>query len=213
MTVNTSRTVLASIREQLAGHKPLKIKDNSPRAAVLFPLLDWPGQELSVMLTLRASHMNLHAGEVAFPGGMEEPGDADLKSTALRETWEETGVHTSQVDVLAELDSVVSKTGICVHPYVGVIQEPVTWAPNPDELDQIFQVPLQFFIDHPPELMTIRHDQYEWQLPEYHYQGFHIWGLTAMIIVNLVNLCFDQRYPLRSWLKQRQDYLNKRTIS
>lgn len=210
MTESASRPLLSLIRQRLANHKPLNAKEESTRAAVLLPILDWPGHDPEIMLTLRASSMSLHAGEVAFPGGMEEPQDNSLTETALREAWEETGLEQHEVEVIAGLDPVVSKTGIQVHPFVGVVQKKVSWVPNPDELDEIFHVPIQYFVDTAPGLMTVEHENYQWQIPEYHYQGFHIWGLTAIVIVNMINLCFDRNYPLHIWLDQRYKMLTER---
>ncbi len=151
------------------------------KAAVLLPILTQP--EPALVLTQRSSDLDNHAGEVAWPGGKQDPDDDSLLTTALRETWEEIGLSPESYNIIAELRPFISKFGLLVTPYVGLIEEPVELNANPDELEAIFKVPLSWLKDDPRTQTDIvsRYGETH-RVPVYHYEGFRIWGLTAMIL-------------------------------
>jgi len=151
------------------------------KAAVLLPVLTQP--EPALVLTQRSSNLDNHAGEVAWPGGKQDPDDDSLLTTALRETWEEIGLLPQSCNIIAELRPFISKFGLLVTPYVGLIEEPVELNVNPDELEAIFKVPLSWLKDDPRTQTDIvsRYGETH-RVPVYHYDGFRIWGLTAMIL-------------------------------
>ncbi len=117
------------------------------RAAVLIPIVDGP--EPSVILTRRAARMDSHAGEVAWPGGKHDPEDGSLETTALRESHEEIGLLPERVTIVTELRPFISKYGLLVTPYVGLVEANVQLKANPAELDSIFQVPLSWLRSDP----------------------------------------------------------------
>ena len=99
--------MLNKIRQSLAGHHSLKNLQIQKRASVLIPLLEAEG-ELFVMLTLRSEHLRSHAGQVSFPGGKEEPEDANSLETALRETNEEIDLSKEKIEIIGKLDQILS---------------------------------------------------------------------------------------------------------
>ena len=156
-------------------------QEKREKAAVLLPVLTQP--EPAVVLTQRSSNLDSHSGEVAWPGGKHDPDDDSLLTTALRETWEEIGLPPESCNIIAELRPFISKFGLLVTPYVGLIEEPIELNANPDELDSIFKVPLSWLKDDPRTQTDIvsRYGETH-RVPVYHYDGFRIWGLTAMIL-------------------------------
>lgn len=168
----------------------LPVDGKRPEAAVLVPITRSDDPEL--VLTLRASGLSTHGGEVAFPGGRRDPDDVNLAFTALREAQEEVGLPPGLVEIVGPLSSVVSKHGIQVTPYVGVVPEFVDYEPNDDEIAAVFNVPLRYFCEDPRDV-THRIDLAgnSWYVPAYQFGEFRIWGLTAVMIVELVNLLFD----------------------
>lgn len=156
-------------------------QEKREKAAVLLPVLTEP--EPAVVLTQRSSNLDSHSGEVAWPGGKQDPDDDSLLTTALRETWEEIGLPPQSCNIIAELRPFISKFGLLVTPYVGLIEEPVELNANPDELEAIFKVPLSWLKDDPRTQTDIvsRYGETH-RVPVYHYDGFRIWGLTAMIL-------------------------------
>ncbi len=124
---------------------------------------------------------------MAWPGGKQDPQDSSLLHTALRETEEEIGLSPDSVEVLGELRPFVSKFGLLVTPYVGLVSEPQLLRPNPGELDAIFEVPVDWLQSDPRSDTDVisRHGESH-QVPVYHYDGYHIWGLTAMILRELL---------------------------
>lgn len=159
-------------------------------AAVLVPVTR--EREPQLILTRRALTMNSHAGEVAFPGGKRDGSDRDLLHTALRESEEEIGLQPSRVEVLGPLAQVTSRAGIGVSPWVGLVDPDVVLTPSPTELDSIFRVPLRFFVDTQPRNdHLVRWMGNEFLMPTWRHEGQVIWGLTAYIIVDLVNTAFD----------------------
>jgi len=159
-----------------------------PQAAVLVSI----DTRQQLLLTRRADHLPTHGGEVAFPGGRREAEDRDLVHTALRETEEEIGLPAAQIEVVGRLSTLVSLHGIHVTPIVGLLPREPCFKPNPAEIADVFQVPLKFFCDEPCSTTHLIHYQGKpFYVPSWRWQGFHIWGLTAVMIVELVNLLYE----------------------
>ncbi|MCY1294639.1 putative Nudix hydrolase NudL [compost metagenome] len=167
----------------------LEIDQAFPEAAVLVPITR--SDEPELVLTLRASGLSTHGGEVAFPGGRRDPEDRDLTHTALREAEEEVGLPPGLVEVIGPLSPLVSRYGIKVTPIVGVVPDFVEYQPNDDEIAAVFSVPLTFFREDPREVThRIDYQGRHWYVPSYRYGEFRIWGLTAIMVVELVNVLY-----------------------
>ena len=184
--------MLNSVLQRVQNYSPraLATQPHFREAAVLMALTRSANPEL--LLTLRAQGLSTHGGEVAFPGGRRDPEDADLMYTALREAQEEVGLSPSLVEVVGSLSEVVSRHGVKVTPYVGIVPDSIKYCANADEIDSVFSVPLDFFASDPRE-MTHRIDYLgrTWYVPSYQFAGYKIWGLTAVMLVELVNLVYD----------------------
>ncbi|AJQ95914.1 CoA pyrophosphatase [Gynuella sunshinyii] len=190
--------ILIQIQRSLSQHRPKPVLGDFPKeAAVLLPFIETSSNGLEMMFTVRSGHLSQHAGEISFPGGKVESQDASLMVTAMRETEEETGIAGDKVTILGELSPVISKTGIHVTPFVGMVHSSARWGHSSDEIDEIFTVPLEFFLTTAPVFTEIRQRLTGLRIPEYQYQQYRIWGLTAMIIVEFMNVVFDRRYDLR----------------
>lgn len=167
-----------------------------PEAAVLMPITRSGSPEL--VLTLRASGLSTHGGEVAFPGGRRDPEDRDLIHTALREAEEEVGLAPGIVEIVGPLSSLVSLHGIHVTPFVGIVPDYVEYRANDAEIASVFSVPLDFFCQDAREVThRIDYQGGAWYVPSYRYGEYKIWGLTAIMIVELVNLIYDAGIEMR----------------
>lgn len=169
------------IRAALPPDRPLRL------AAVLVPVIDREGGA-TVLLTQRTDHLSSHAGQVAFPGGRVDDTDKGPVDTALRETEEEIGLDRSFIDVIGALDTYETGTGFSITPIVGVVRPGFTLTLQADEVAQVFEVPLDFFLDPSNHQRESR----EWRGAMRHYyvmpyDGHHIWGATAGMLVNLYN--------------------------
>ncbi|MEE8350116.1 MAG: CoA pyrophosphatase, partial [Acidobacteriota bacterium] len=126
--------------------------------------------------------------QISFPGGLRETRDSSLSETALRETREEVGISADWVEILGQCDEYRSKTNLLVTPYVGFLKPGFTVSPNPQEVERILEVPLQFFAQTTPrEEVRQRHDR-QVTLYFYDYGPEVVWGLTAAIIRDLMRL-------------------------
>jgi 8-oxo-dGTP pyrophosphatase MutT (NUDIX family) len=157
-------------------------------AAVLVPLVDRAGV-LSVLLTQRTEDMPSHAGQIAFPGGRKQAEDPSLVVTALRETEEEVGIDRSFVEVVGPIDTYVTRTGYAVTPIIGFVRPAFTLKPDPREVADIFEVPLDFFLDPANHHVHSR----TWQGRERRYYAMpygerYVWGATAGMIKNLYHI-------------------------
>jgi len=154
-------------------------------AAVLIPVIAHPG-ELTVLFTQRTAHLKSHAGQVSFPGGRAEPGDASAEFTALREAGEEIGLAAGRVEILARLPDYRTRTGFKVTPIIGLVTPPLELSPDPSEVAEVFEVPLVFLLD--PRNRQRRTRVFQGQQVGYYvfeYQDRVIWGATAGMLVNL----------------------------
>ena len=164
-----------------------------PQASVLIAILNY-GKFIGspeLIYTQRSSHLSTHSGEVSFPGGKAEKTDLNLFGTALRESNEEMGLKSEDVTELGKLNYLISRHKVEVNPFVASINQPQTFKPN-EEIQEIFTVPLDFLLD----LNNIQRERIErqgdvWQVPTWNIKNQKIWGLTAMITVNFLNVCFD----------------------
>lgn len=154
-------------------------------AAVLVPLIRRePG--MTVLLTQRTEDMPSHAGQIAFPGGRQQAEDADAVATALRETEEEVGLGRQFVDVIGPVDHYRTGTGYEITPIVGIVTPGFTTRADPREVADVFEVPLDHFLDE----RNHRIDSRVWQGRERRYYAMpygerYIWGATAGMLKNL----------------------------
>jgi 8-oxo-dGTP pyrophosphatase MutT (NUDIX family) len=173
------------------GRAPAEGEDVRPSAVLA--MLHAPGddQEAELILTRRAWHLRNHKGEVSFPGGGHEPHDRDLLATALRETHEEIGLDPEHVDVIGELDHLMtfSRRSYIV-PFVGAVAGPLPeLVPDPGEVERILHVPLSELLA--PD--TYRQERWDFAGQERVMHFFDlvddtVWGATASMLYNLLGL-------------------------
>ncbi|MGV3465926.1 MAG: NUDIX hydrolase [Heyndrickxia sp.] len=188
---------------------------NFTKYAVLLPLII-KDHELHVLLEVRALSLRRQPGEICFPGGKMDQGDKNEQYTAIRETSEELGIPTEKVSIIAPLDYTVSPFGTIIYPFVGFISEHAHIHPNISEVGEVFTVPLSHFLLNPPDCYKVHFnaspeekfpyehirggEKYKWQtrhLDEYfyYYHDYVIWGLTASIIKQFVDLIKNETPP------------------
>lgn len=178
--------MIETIRSNLRAYTTDVVADPSrEQAAVLIPLTNCSEPEL--ILTLRSASLSSHAGEVAWPGGRYDESDGSLVNTAIRESEEEIGLSRDAVDVIGELRPFISKYGLSVTPFVGLIPDDIELKANRAELEELFRVPLRFLLDDPRRDTDIisRHGEIH-HTPVYYYNDNKIWGLTAMILLEFL---------------------------
>ena len=171
------------VRARLAELSPVRLTEGFTRqAAVLMPFFEEDG-ELHLLLTRRTDEVETHKGQISFPGGMREDGET-LERTAIRETFEETGIAVDRVEILGRFNDYLSITDVRVTPFAAMLRQPFSVSPQVHEVAEILRVPLSLFLD--PERLFVEKDfiiegkiagDYSW-----FYRGLRIWGLTALII-------------------------------
>ena len=145
-----------------------------------------------LILTRRAQHMNSHAGEVAFPGGKCDSSDASIIATALREAHEEIALEPSRVQIVGELGVFTSRIGMKVKPIIGLLDEMPMLQANPDEIESIFTVPLDVFLNQKPSYdHKVKYMGVNIAVPSFKHEGYVIWGLTGYMIVEFMRQVYD----------------------
>jgi 8-oxo-dGTP pyrophosphatase MutT (NUDIX family) len=172
-------------QQQLGAAAPLK------PAAVLLLVVEHPRP--TVVFTQRTAHLSDHAGQISFPGGRCDADDCDPEHTALREAHEEVGIEPARVELLGRLPEYRTSTGYAVTPVVGWSRPPMLYRPDPHEVADVFEVPLEFLLDP-------RNHRYEsaffkgrlrkyWAMP---YGERFIWGATAGMLVTFQRIVRGQ---------------------
>ncbi|UTW56931.1 CoA pyrophosphatase [Kordiimonas sp. SCSIO 12610] len=156
-------------------------------ASVLVPVV--MHEQPTILLTKRNQTLNKHAGQVSFPGGRIDASDANANAAALRETYEEVGIAEDYISLKGTLDTYYTGTGFKVTPVVGILKPGFTITKQDSEVEEVFEVPLSFILDrgnHKRESAMwkgIRRHYYS--IP---YNDYYIWGATAAMLVNLVDI-------------------------
>ena len=189
--------MLDKITEKIKLYSGTPPVDELRQAAVLIAVTESENPEL--IYILRSNKVGSHGGEVSFPGGMFETEDKNLQDTALRESHEETGLDRSKVNILGSIDTVVSRFNISVTPYVGIVPSDIELNDNSDEIEACFRVPLSFLLEdkrHRNDEINRNGDIFF--MPAYSYDSYIIWGLTAMITVDFLNIALDANIDLKT---------------
>ena len=184
--------MIEDIKYKLNLHNSEK-PSGQPQASVLIAILNYGKyiESPEIIFTQRSSHLSTHSGEVSFPGGKADTTDPSLFDTALRESNEEINLNSKDITELGKLNYLISRHKIEVNPFIASVDHPQALQPN-EEIQEIFTVPLDFLLD----LKNIQRENIErhgsvWLVPTWNIKDQKIWGLTAMITVNFLNVCFD----------------------
>ena len=174
------------LERRLAG-RPLREPEPSAaarRAGVLVPLFVRQGM-LWVVLTRRTETVEHHRGQISFPGGAEEPGDEDLRATALRETDEELGVRPEDARLLGPLSPIITVTDFYVAPFVAAISQPYVFSPAESEIAEVIEAPVAALSD--PAIREVKFLPGRDEPVLFYQYGNHvIWGATARILADLL---------------------------
>jgi 8-oxo-dGTP pyrophosphatase MutT (NUDIX family) len=191
--------ITEKIKSVLSSRKPGVIDNRSEQlihSAVLIPIFEGNnGHE--VLFTERTHTVEHHKGQISFPGGSVERKDRNFEETALRETYEEVGVVTEDVEVLGQLDDELTiASNFIVHPFVGTIPYPYDFKINKNEVERIITVPLELFFEensdrHPD---SIEFENFTYRGPAYIYDDVTIWGATAKIMKHFINIVNGNKY-------------------
>jgi len=173
-------------------HKQHIVNANLVRSAVIIPIYDKQGQ-YHILFTKRTQEVKDHKGQISFPGGAYQEEDGTLVNTALRECAEEIGLMPGDVEILGELDDFVTQvSNYIISPFIGFIPWPYQFKMNEEEIEEIIEIPISALLD----MGRLRQETRIIEDEEvtsffYHYQGKVIWGATARILHQFLDI-FDQ---------------------
>lgn len=199
------------IKNKIENRIP-KVLDIIGEYSVLLPLIK-VDEEWNVIFELRSMNLNTQPGEISFPGGKLEEGES-FQEAATRETIEELRIKKDNIEVIGELDYLVSPSDISIHCFLGVISgvNVDNINPNPEEVDHIFTVPLKHFLENEPKVYNLKLEtKFNAEFPYnliprgkdynfrevvnkvcfYEYNDYIIWGYTAKMIKNFIELLKD----------------------
>lgn len=177
-------------REQLIEKYKERMKD-AKRAGVMALFYPDIESETKLALILRKTYKGVHSAQIGFPGGKVEPNDISLEATALRETHEEIGVPTQQIEVLKQLTEVyIPPSNFYVQPYLGISKATPQFIKQEEEVEAIVEVSLSHFMDDSVVITSEVPTSYEKKVkvPAFELNGHIVWGATAMMLSEIKDL-------------------------
>jgi len=187
--IDRIKKILSSRKRRVIEHPPFS------HAAVLVPLFK-KAEACHLLFTKRSEQVKYHKGEISFPGGVVDEEDKELVSTALREASEEIGLKEGDVQIIGLLDDIVTTTQFIVTPIVGLFPYPYPFKVSEVEIAELIEVPLSFLLveDNLSQREIFRGDQKE-IIYFYQYGNHTIWGATARILKQFLDLISPLRTP------------------
>ncbi len=188
----------ATISDILSSREPRVFDDKAStdyrHAGVLLPLLE-QGGVCKVLFTRRTDKVEHHKGQISFPGGAVEKGDASIEETVLRETYEEIGLSEKDIEILGRIDDALTvASNYVIHPLVGMVRSMDDLAINRAEVKRVITVPLHFF--HPAvsgeKKFSVEYEGVTYKTPAYEYGEHVIWGATAKMMRNFMEILGDK---------------------
>lgn len=211
MTQSKKRVIavdIQNIKKRIEKDGKIMGQDKARKAAVLIPLIK-TGDKWDILFEVRSKRLKKQPGDICFPGGRLEKNDVSLQNTAVRETYEELGIDKSAIEVIGKLGTCIPTPELFIYPYVGVVDGKSGFSPNPDEVEEIFTVPLSWLMKQRPEKHSMKLNvdtgqdfpferiafgkNYPFRQKKvietfYEYNGKTIWGLTARILEHFITL-------------------------
>jgi 8-oxo-dGTP pyrophosphatase MutT (NUDIX family) len=204
MSVSTEN-ILKKLREKLnnelpgsSAHEIMKPGDRvlrpdneaKPRQSAILILFYEKNEALQIIMIKRAEYDGVHSGQIAFPGGKKEKADENLIETAYRETFEEVGLRSEDIDVLGKLSPLwIPVSNMCVHPYVGIYKNNPIFVIQEKEVQKVLTFSLDELLSD--EVITkaiFTGRKYSIEAPCYEIGGEKIWGASAMILSELLTI-------------------------
>jgi 8-oxo-dGTP pyrophosphatase MutT (NUDIX family) len=182
------------MRQSLAAYEPALLPETGgKRAAVLIPLYQHL-DELYIVFTKRTDKVQTHKGEISFPGGAVEPLDQDLMHTALRETEEEIGLRADHIEVIGQLDDLITVSDYHVSVFVGQLHShpaPYVWTLHEEEVAEVLEVPMSHLRDDACLVELPRQRNGVLTIQEGFLWGEHIiWGATGRMLHNFLEVTY-----------------------
>lgn len=180
---------MAMAPEPRQGHKAYFEVETSCRKAGVLILLYVREGRLRIVLTRRTDNVLHHRGQISFPGGEQHPGES-FEATALRETQEELGLDLGPVRILGRLTPLfIPPSNFCIYPTVASLAGPPEFRPQPDEVAEVIEAP----VDHLADPASVRRETWHYggrnhDVPFYEFEGHRVWGATAMVLAELLAL-------------------------
>ncbi len=180
---------------RLSGHAPTEVTDEEREAAVLAPVVARDEQP-HLLFVKRSADLSNHAGQMAFPGGGREPTDPDLRGTALREANEEASIDPTETEVVGRLDDIRTTSRYSIRPYVGRVPDR-EYVPDGVEVTEVAVLAIEDLIDHSNYDSERRDHPYygDIRLHYFRVDGYVVWGATARILAQLLELTTDWTVP------------------
>ncbi|NLY65930.1 MAG: CoA pyrophosphatase [Tissierellia bacterium] len=199
---------IKNIINRVKGREPRPL-DIKKEYAVVLPLINIEGN-WQLIYEVRSNSLKRQPGEISFPGGKVEEGEG-YKEAAVRETMEELNIDKEKINIIGELDYLVTRDNTIIYSFLATIEniDVNSISPNLDEVDHIFTVPVDFFIENPPKLYYVDLDpvisddfpynlipngkNYKWRIGKhsvyfYKYKDYIIWGYTARITKHFIDI-------------------------
>ncbi len=186
----TSPSLREQLRTALDAYEPGRTDRREAKPAAALLLLYEREDGLHVLFQERSHQVEHHKGEISFPGGARDETDSSAAFTALRETHEEVGVAPEDVDLLGELDEIWTRSDFRLRTFVGWLCEwPYTFEFEPLEVASLLEVPLAHIADPATLVDDVREiDGRRVVLPSYYWGEHRIWGATARILTNFLDV-------------------------
>ncbi|MCO7175291.1 NUDIX hydrolase [Sporolactobacillus kofuensis] len=199
---------IKSIARRIENDEAIIGEETAKKSAVFIPLI-LQEDTWSILLEVRAAQLKRQPGDICFPGGRSEKRDGSVRETAIRETCEELGITKEHITMIGQMGTCITTSELFIYPFVGVLDQPELIRPNPDEVQEIFTIPLPWLMKQIPEkhMLTFsvnESDDFPYDRivsgknyafrdlqitePFYDYEGRTIWGLTARVLEHFVFL-------------------------